>query len=157
MGKYLTKFANHAAYEAAESGLILPNVSLCVQQNEVHYKSAPDYDSWTGYKPNLSTEFDIVEYIKTYIHRPYEDIVADATARNDSYTLEYIGAVPENNFWKEQYEECVSLFPNDYQGNPYYSYYPYDGKYAEVDWDGVNRQFLYDPTDGYVIIQAYDA
>jgi hypothetical protein len=35
--KYLKKFENHAAYAAAESGLILPNVSLCVQENEVHY------------------------------------------------------------------------------------------------------------------------
>ena len=37
MGKYLKKFENHAAYEAAESSLILPNVSLCVQENDVHY------------------------------------------------------------------------------------------------------------------------
>lgn len=36
--KYLKKFENHSAYQAAESGLILPNVSLCVQENEVHYK-----------------------------------------------------------------------------------------------------------------------
>lgn len=35
--KYLKKFDNHAAYETAESGLILPNVSLCVNENEVHY------------------------------------------------------------------------------------------------------------------------
>lgn len=35
--KYLRKFDNHAAYAAAESGLILPNVSLCVNENEVHY------------------------------------------------------------------------------------------------------------------------
>ena len=34
---YIKKFENHAAYEAAESGLILPNVSLCVSENEVHY------------------------------------------------------------------------------------------------------------------------
>lgn len=34
---YLKKFDNHAAYEAAESSLILPNVSLCEQENEVHY------------------------------------------------------------------------------------------------------------------------
>ena len=39
--KYLKKFENHAAYEAAESGLILPNVSLCVSENEVHYKPDP--------------------------------------------------------------------------------------------------------------------
>lgn len=35
--KYLKKFATDAAYQAAESGLILPNVSLCVQENHVHY------------------------------------------------------------------------------------------------------------------------
>lgn len=39
--KYLKKFENHAAYAAAESGLILPNVSLCVQENEVHYNPDP--------------------------------------------------------------------------------------------------------------------
>ena len=35
--KYLKQFENHSAYEAAQSSLILPNVSLCVQENEVHY------------------------------------------------------------------------------------------------------------------------
>ena len=35
--KYIREFENHAAYEAAQSGLILPNVSLCVNENEVHY------------------------------------------------------------------------------------------------------------------------
>jgi hypothetical protein len=35
--KYIKKFENHAAYTAAESWLILPNVSLCVSENEVHY------------------------------------------------------------------------------------------------------------------------
>ena len=34
---YLRKFDNHAAYEAAQSGLILPNVSLTVDNNTVHY------------------------------------------------------------------------------------------------------------------------
>ena len=36
--KYLTKFETQAAYEAAESSLILPNVSLTVDNNTVHYK-----------------------------------------------------------------------------------------------------------------------
>ena len=40
--KYLKKFENHTAYEAAESGLILPNVSLCVQENDVHYNPFVD-------------------------------------------------------------------------------------------------------------------
>ena len=37
MGKYLKKFETQAAYEAAESSLILPNVSLTVDNNTVHY------------------------------------------------------------------------------------------------------------------------
>lgn len=39
--KYLKKFENHTAYSAAESGLILPNVSLCEQENHVHYNPDP--------------------------------------------------------------------------------------------------------------------
>lgn len=34
---YLRKFDNHAAYEAAESSLILPNVSLITENNKVEY------------------------------------------------------------------------------------------------------------------------
>ena len=37
MGKFITKFENHASYEEARQNLILPNVSLCVAENEVHY------------------------------------------------------------------------------------------------------------------------
>lgn len=40
MSKYLKKFETTAAYEAAKDGLILPNVSICVDTpNEVHYNS----------------------------------------------------------------------------------------------------------------------
>ena len=45
--KYLREFENHAAYEAAESGLILPNVSLCVSENEVHYNP---FDPYKGHE-----------------------------------------------------------------------------------------------------------
>ena len=37
MAIYLKKFETQAAYEAAQSGLILPNVSLTVDNNMVHY------------------------------------------------------------------------------------------------------------------------
>ena len=37
MAIYLKKFETQAAYEAAESGLILPNVSLIADNNTVHY------------------------------------------------------------------------------------------------------------------------
>lgn len=37
MSKYFKKFETQSAYEAAESSLILPNVSLTVDNNAVHY------------------------------------------------------------------------------------------------------------------------
>lgn len=37
MAIYLKKFETQSAYEAAQSGLILPNVSLTVDNNTVHY------------------------------------------------------------------------------------------------------------------------
>jgi hypothetical protein len=37
MNKHLKLFANHSAYSQAESNLDKPNVSLCVQEDEVHY------------------------------------------------------------------------------------------------------------------------
>ena len=39
MGKYLKKFGTHTEYEEARQNLILPNVSLCEQENEVHYNT----------------------------------------------------------------------------------------------------------------------
>ena len=47
MGKYLKEFDNHAAYEAAQSGLILPNVSLCVSENGIIYNP---YDPYNGHE-----------------------------------------------------------------------------------------------------------
>lgn len=36
--KYLKKFENHSQYEAyLEEGMILPNVSYCEDNNDVHY------------------------------------------------------------------------------------------------------------------------
>ena len=35
--KYIKKFDTHTEYEEARQNLILPNVSLCKQENEVHY------------------------------------------------------------------------------------------------------------------------
>ena len=45
--KHIREFENHAAYEAAQSGLILPNVSLCVNENDVHYN--PYVDPYAGH------------------------------------------------------------------------------------------------------------
>jgi len=47
MGKYLKLFENHTEYENASQNLILPNVSLCVAENEVHYN--PFVDPYNGH------------------------------------------------------------------------------------------------------------
>ncbi len=40
--EYLRLFENHSDYESAESGLLKPNVSHCIQENDVHYNSLTD-------------------------------------------------------------------------------------------------------------------
>ena len=45
--KYLKKFENHTQYEEARQNLILPNVSLCAQENELHYN--PYVDPYNGH------------------------------------------------------------------------------------------------------------
>lgn len=46
--KYLKKFENYTEYDSAkEAGLILPNVSLCVAENEVYYN--PYVDPYNGH------------------------------------------------------------------------------------------------------------
>jgi hypothetical protein len=47
MGKYLKEFDTHAEYESAKSNLILPNVSICIQENDVHYN--PTIDPYNGH------------------------------------------------------------------------------------------------------------
>ncbi len=45
--KYLKKFDTHTEYDEVRQNLILPNVSLCVQENEVHY--SPFVDPYNGH------------------------------------------------------------------------------------------------------------
>ncbi len=51
MGKYLKKFGTHAEYETYSGGweMALPNVSYCVNENEVHY------NPWTWAEEYLTT------------------------------------------------------------------------------------------------------
>ena len=45
--KYLKLFSNHTDYDEAKQNLILPNVSLCVAENDVHYN--PYVDPYNGH------------------------------------------------------------------------------------------------------------
>ena len=52
MAKYLKKFNNHAEYEAYSAdteNFILPNVSWCVAQDDVHYSPLPPHDYANDY------------------------------------------------------------------------------------------------------------
>ena len=76
MGKYLKKFETQAAYEAAQSGLILPNVSLTVDNNTVHYNPStpptPSYETvdlglpsgtlWAKYNVGATSETEYGNY-----------------------------------------------------------------------------------------------
>ena len=48
MAKYLKLFENHTQYEQARQNLILPNISLCAQENDVHYN--PYVDPYAGHE-----------------------------------------------------------------------------------------------------------
>ena len=78
MAIYLKKFETQAAYEAAQSGLILPNVSLTVDNNTVHYNPStpvpptPSYESvdldlpsgtlWAKYNVGATSETEYGNY-----------------------------------------------------------------------------------------------
>lgn len=78
MAIYLKKFETQAAYEAAQSGLILPNVSFTVDNNTVHYNPSsptpptPSYESvdlglpsgtlWAKYNVGATSETEYGNY-----------------------------------------------------------------------------------------------
>ena len=73
MAKYLKKFENHTAYEA--SSLILPNVSICVQENDVHYNPSsptpqyvdlglPSGTLWAKWNVGATSETEYGNYYK---------------------------------------------------------------------------------------------
>ena len=68
MGKYLKLFETTAAYEAAESSLILPNVSLTVDNNTVHYNPYAE-----PIETRLVTKYNVTSTSSpTALRTPYE-------------------------------------------------------------------------------------
>ena len=71
MVDYLTKFKKHSDYDAVKSTLRYPNVSYCVQEDEVHYNFNPclEYDyieiagiKWATKNVGACTETDCGNY-----------------------------------------------------------------------------------------------
>lgn len=80
--KYLTKFENHTEYENARQNLILPNVSLCEQENEVHYNPyVPPYAGFCKLTLNDGSVVELEgsgELTRAIVRDQYKDTLVSA-------------------------------------------------------------------------------
>ena len=93
MGKYLKKFENHTAYETYINGsdVALPNVSLCKQQNEVHYNPV-ETRLVTKYNVTSTSEPTILMYssaVSNFAEMEIDGVVQPNVA--SSYTFDTTG------------------------------------------------------------------
>ena len=173
MGKYIKLFNNHNEYQQflgqpscdGTYSIELPNVSMCGQENEVHYN--PSTVGFTGYKTNLMTEQEVIAYVKTYINRPHEDLVNEYTNLYPEY-LQYIGEGENGEYWINCWNDVVKYFPcaldDDAQcetiqiGNEAGAHYeePYgsNAPYWYISWGGFLSNYY--PNTGYVRMYFYD-
>ena len=127
--KYLRKFENHEAYVAAESGLILPNVSLCVNENEVHYNPAVpqhDYVEIGGIKwatMNIGAE----SVTDTGLYFQWGD--------TQGYTAEQVGTDKMFNWANYKYSDNGTTAMTKYKGDDYTVLQPEDDAVTAA-WGG---------------------
>ena len=175
MGKYIKLFNNHNEYQQflgqpscdGTYSIELPNVSMCGQENEVHYN--PSTVGFTGYKTNLMTEQEVIAYVKSYINRPHEDLVNEYTNLYPEY-LQYIGEGENGEYWINCWNDVVKYFPCEFlQGDACGTAHGASAYYDEGDsqnepfvepnwyitWGGF--QAWYFINTGYVRMYFYDA
>ena len=85
MVKYLPLFPSHSEYEQAKSGLEKPNVSMCQQENEVHYNANHDYSK--DYLTFEALEDNVSIYARDAIRSV--DLVFSASTNNGASWTEY--------------------------------------------------------------------
>ena len=142
MAIYLKKFETQAAYEAAQSGLILPNVSLTVDNNTVHYNPST---------PTPSHDFVEIGGVKWATMNVGANSITDTGlyfqwGDTQGYTADQVG---------------------DGEGLKYFDCEDY--KYAELDPSGSNgsgsgsgsgggtyKMTKYNETDGKTVLEASD-
>ena len=142
MALYLKKFETQAAYEAAQSGLILPNVSLTVDNNTVHYIPST---------PTPSHDFVEIGGVKWATMNVGANSITDTGlyfqwGDTQGYTADQVG---------------------DGEGLKYFDWEDY--KYAELDPSGSNgsgsgsgsgggtyKLTKYNETDGKTVLEASD-
>lgn len=129
MSKYLKKFETTAQYDAAKSGLILPNVSLCVQENEVHYKPStpptPSLSVVAVYDGDEEVELPYCEISTIKFNRPITQeellglkIVAsdqDGCSYDNEYVYTYSYIEGNSIVWKSN-DAGVYLFCDTFEG-----------------------------------------
>lgn len=91
---FLTKFETHADYEAYINGSdkVLPNVSYCVNENEVHYN--PYTDPMLIIKINVTTTSEPTNIMSDESVNPFDGVVIDGVEQPSvvsSYTFDSIG------------------------------------------------------------------
>ena len=90
MIRYFNKFTNHAAYEAVKESLEKPNVSMCEQEEDVHYNAyVPKGITATFNVTNASTPTKIM-YQSSITESYFTSILIDGVAQStieSSYTL----------------------------------------------------------------------
>ena len=145
MAIYLKKFETQAAYEAAQSGLILPNVSLTVDNNTLHYNPS------TPVPPTPTHDFVEIGGVKWATMNVGANSITDTGlyfqwGDTQGYTADQVG---------------------DGEGLKYFDWEDY--KYAELDPSGSNgsgsgsgsgggtyKMTKYNETDGKTVLEASD-
>lgn len=80
--KYLKKFNTHTEYEEARQNLILPNVSLCAQENEVHY------NPWV--ETMVVAKYNVTESTKTQMILGFRQTGPSSSGITTAFTNVYV-------------------------------------------------------------------
>ena len=116
MAIYLKKFETQAAYEAAQSSLILPNVSLTVDNNTVHYNpSSPTPSLPITYNFSLPINGEELENKQIILDSNYswEDVCGDWNGNKGKLRFRGIFSVSPFNPFFVYDGGNVSLIDND--------------------------------------------
>ena len=111
--KYLKKFKNHIEYEGARQILVLPNVSLCTQENEVHYGAETRVLATYNVK-NASSPTQIGNSQSTFTEIEVDGVVLPsvvATYQFDTlgeHTVKYMLSDP-TNIGNNAFYNCIDL------------------------------------------------
>ena len=107
MNDHLKQFANHAAYQAAESSLDRPNVSYCVAEGDVHYNPYVQHDYAEDYLTFVAKESGTFTFTPTS-----SNVISYSTDNGTTWTEG--NSVSVNNGDKVMWKGAMT--PAEYEG-----------------------------------------